>query len=173
MKMKKFLRKLIQKIASSRYGALILARILPPLDRWWYRTSGSKNTLTDLILDLPTLMVTTIGAKSGLPRSTPLLYIQDEQAPGVFALIATNFGQEKYPAWYYNLKANPRAVCTINGVTQQYLAREIKGEEYQHYWELATQTYFGYDLYRKRIKSRKIPILLLEPSQNQQTAGLE
>lgn len=171
--MKKILRKLILKIASSKYGALILARILPPLDRWWYRLTGGKNTLTDLILDLPTLMVTTIGAKSGLPRRTPLLYIQDVKEPTVFALIATNFGQEKYPAWYYNLKANPHAICTINGITQPYLAREIIGEEYNHYWELATHTYFGYDLYRKRIKTRKIPILLLEPSGKTQSANLE
>lgn len=170
---KNSLRKLILNISSSEFGALILASILPHLDRWWYRLSGGKNTITNLILNLPTLMITTIGAKSGLPRNTPLLYIRDIQNPLVFALIATNFGKEKYPAWYFNLKINPRVICTINGITQHYLAREITGEEYQHYWQLATQTYFGYDLYRKRIKTRKIPIFLLEPNENLQSANLE
>ncbi|MGB9639489.1 MAG: nitroreductase family deazaflavin-dependent oxidoreductase [Anaerolineales bacterium] len=163
MNINKIFQNTIKKISSTKLGAQILARILPPLDRWWFRTFSTKSTLTGIILGFPMVMVTTIGAKSGLPRTTPLLYIRDEENPATFALIATNFGQEKYPAWYFNLKANPRATCTLNGITQQYLAREITGEEYQHYWNLATNTYFGYQLYRQRIHTRPIPILLLEP----------
>ncbi len=173
MKVKTALRKIIQTFSSSQSGALLLSYILPSLDRWWYRVSGGKNTITNLLLDLPTLIVTTIGAKSGLPRTTPLLYIRDQQNPSAFALIATNFGKEKYPAWYYNLKANPRATCTIEGMTQQYIAREINGQEYQHYWELATHVYSGYQLYRQRIHTRPIPILLLEPSEIQHSVNLE
>ncbi len=108
-------------------------------------------------------MVTTLGAKSGLPRTVPLLYIASEDDPSTFALIATNFGQERYPAWYFNLKANPRAVCTLNGETREYLAHEAKDEEYQRYWELAVNTYFGYNLYKQRIHTRPIPIIVLTP----------
>lgn len=154
---------LIQRFSSSRPGAWLLARLLPVIDRWWfYRRRGSE-TLTAAILNLPTVMVTTIGAKSGLPRTVPLLYISPPDDPATFALIATNFGQERYPSWYFNLKANPRAVCTRNGETREYLAHEAIDEEYQRYWELAVKTYFGYNLYKQRIQKRPIPILVLKP----------
>lgn len=154
---------LIKRISSSRPGAYVLARLLPPLDHWWFRRSGGSSLLTSLFVDVPTVMVTTIGAKSGLPRSTPLLAISSDQSPSSFALIATNFGQESYPAWYFNLKANPRAVCTWNGVTRTYQAHEASGEEYETYWQLAIQAYFGYSLYRQRIHHRHIPIMVLTP----------
>ncbi|MCX8062559.1 MAG: nitroreductase/quinone reductase family protein, partial [Anaerolineales bacterium] len=102
---------------------------------------------------------------SGQPRTTPLLPILDPTQPHKIALIATNFGQERYPSWYFNLKKNPLAECTINGERKTYRAREAEGMEYQQYWQLAEQTFFGYRLYRQRIRKRLIPILILEPSE--------
>lgn len=154
---------IIKRISSSRPGAWLLARILPSIDRWWFRRKHGESTLTGVILELPTAMITTIGAKSGKPRTVPLLYIASQDDPSTFALIATNFGQEHYPAWYFNLKANPRAICTLNGITRVYHAHEADGKEYETYWRLATQTYFGYALYRQRIHRRRIPILVLTP----------
>jgi hypothetical protein len=51
----------------------------------------------------------------------------------------------------------------MHGEQKTYLAREAEGEEYQRYWQLAEETFFGYRLYRQRIRSRRIPILILEP----------
>ena len=163
MKTPTIIKTAIKKISSSTWGAKFLGRFLPAIDRWWFRSFGGEKTLTETLLDLPTVMVTTIGAKSGLPRTTPLIYFQDPQNPVGFALVATNFGNEKYPAWVYNLKANPRAICRLNGTTKHYLAHEIQGDEYQRYWELAINAYFGYQLYRQRIHNRPIPIFLFEP----------
>ena len=119
--------------------------------------------MTGLFTGLTVVIVTATGAKSGLPRTLPLLCIRDEQDSATFALIATNWGQEHYPAWYFNLKANPRAVCSIAGKTGQYLAHEAAGEEYARYWQDAADTYKGYPLYKQRIHGRKIPIMVMSP----------
>lgn len=108
-------------------------------------------------------MLTSKGAKSGLLRTVPLLCIRDENEPDSFALIATNWGQKSYPAWYYNLKTNPEAVCTIEGKSGNYLAHEAQGEEYPRHWQNAANTYFGYPLYKQRISGRRIPIMVMHP----------
>jgi deazaflavin-dependent oxidoreductase (nitroreductase family) len=159
----KFFASLIRRLSSLTPIALLLARILPPLDRWWFRLSNGTQTLTSLVADVPVVMLTTIGARSGKPRTTPLLPIRDPAKPTCLALIATNFGQERYPQWYFNLKKSPQAVCAMRGEQKTYLAREAEGEEYQRYWQLAEDTFFGYRLYRRRIRTRHIPILILEP----------
>ncbi len=111
------------------------------------------------------MMLTTTGAKSGLPRTVPLLYIRDENHPNSFALIATNWGQRTYPAWYFNLKANPEALCVIEGKAGSYLAHEAAGDEYDRFWQYATNTYFGYTLYKQRISGRRIPIMVMKAIQ--------
>lgn len=161
--------RLIRKLSSLPAVAQVLARSLPTLDRWMFQWSRGKQTLTSLLAGLPVVMVTTIGAKSGRPRITPLLPIVDPAQPDKIALIATNFGQERYPSWYFNLKKNPQAECTLQGKRKSYRARETEGKEYERYWQLAEQTFFGYRLYRQRIRTRPIPILILEPlGQNEQ-----
>ena len=108
------------------------------------------------------VMVTTTGRRSGKPRTSPLLPIRDPSNPGSFALIASNWGRPHYPAWYFNLKANPQAECDVEGRTRQYAAREAAGEEYERFWEYATETYAGYVLYKQRA-GRRIPVLVMEP----------
>jgi deazaflavin-dependent oxidoreductase (nitroreductase family) len=153
----------VRRLSSLTPIALLLARVLPPLDRWWFRMSKGRQTLTGLLADVPVVMVTTVGAKSGKVRQTPLLPIRDPDRPTCLALIATNFGQERYPQWYFNLKKHPQAQCAMHGEQKAYLVREAEGEEYQRYWQLAEATFFGYRVYRQRIRSRHIPILILEP----------
>ncbi|MCS6906833.1 MAG: nitroreductase family deazaflavin-dependent oxidoreductase [Anaerolineales bacterium] len=153
----------VRKVSSLPAVAQVLACLLPSLDRWWFRLSRGRQTLTGLLAGLPVAMVTTIGAKSGRIHTTPLLPIIDPNQPGKIALIATNFGQERYPGWYFNLKRNPQAECVLNGARRSYLAREARDTEYERYWQLAEQTFPGYRLYRQRIRTRHIPILILEP----------
>jgi deazaflavin-dependent oxidoreductase (nitroreductase family) len=153
----------MQKIASSPPGAWFFARTLHHFDRLFLGLSGGRATMTSLVAGMPMVIVTTIGAKSGLPRTLPLLCIRDENAPGTFALIATNWGQHHYPAWYFNLKANPRATCSIAGQTREYLAHEAAGEEYERFWQYAADTYIGYPLYKQRIHGRRIPIMVMTP----------
>lgn len=153
----------MQRISASLPGAWFFARTLHHFDAIFLRLSGGRMTMTNLLSGLPVVVMTTTGAKSGLPRTLPLLYIRDESDPTAFAIIATNWGQHHHPAWFFNLKANPRATCSIAGETGQYKAHEATGEEYARLWQNALDTYIGYPLYKKRIRGRDIPIMVMTP----------
>ncbi|RRR75004.1 MAG: nitroreductase family deazaflavin-dependent oxidoreductase [Candidatus Viridilinea halotolerans] len=157
-------RALMQRIAASPLGAWYYARTMHWSDGIFLRLSGGRMTLTSLFTGLPVVIVTTTGAKSGLARTIPLLCIRDERDPATFALIATNWGQKRHPAWYFNLKANPRATCAIAGKTGEYVAHEAVEEEYARFWQYAADTYVGYPLYKERIRERSIPIMVMTPS---------
>ncbi|MBX0329454.1 nitroreductase family deazaflavin-dependent oxidoreductase [Oscillochloris sp. ZM17-4] len=154
---------LTQRIAASPPGAWFYARTLHLLDGIFLRWSGGRMTMSSLVAGLPVVIVTTTGAKSGLPRIIPLLCIRDERDPATFAIIATNWGQPRYPAWYFNLKATPRATCSIDGTAGEYLAHEATDEEYARFWRYAVDTYVGYPLYKQRIQGRSIPIMVMTP----------
>ena len=153
---------LVHKFASSRPGAWFGSHVLHHIDRAIYRLTGNGATLTSYIAGLPMVVLTTSGAKSGLPRTTPLVAIRDERDPCRIALIASNWGQDHHPGWYHNLKANPCARCTIDGASGDYRAHEASGEEYNYFWQRASQTYLGYPLYKLRVGERRIPIMVLE-----------
>lgn len=153
----------MHKIASSKPGAWFLARTQHHLDRIFFKLSGGRTTMAGIMTGLSVVVLANKGAKSGLIRTIPLLCIDDEDNPGVLALVASNFGQSHNPAWYYNLKANPEANCTLNGLTRTYLAREAEGEEYQRFWNFALDTYMGFPHYKARVGDRHIPIFIMEP----------
>jgi deazaflavin-dependent oxidoreductase (nitroreductase family) len=158
------LNRMIHRMASNALVARTAALVLPHIDRLWYRASGGRATLTGLLAGLPVVTMTTTGAKSGLPRTVPLLFIRDPQQPARFALIASNWGQDRFPAWYFNLRAKPQATCVIDGRSAAYIARELGGSEYDQFWQYAQQTYLGFPSYRRRIgEKRHIPIILMEP----------
>jgi deazaflavin-dependent oxidoreductase (nitroreductase family) len=153
----------MQSISASRPGAWFFARTLHHFDRVFLRLSGGRMTMSSLATGLPVVIVTAKGARSGLPRTLPLLCIPDERDPATFALIAANWGQQHYPAWYFNLKANPRATGSIAGQAVEYLAHEAADEEYARFWQNVADTYKGYPLYKQRIHGRKIPIMVMTP----------
>jgi len=154
--------RLVQNFASTRPGAWFGSHVLHTADRAAFQLSGGRSTLTSHLAGLPMVMLSTTGAKSGLPRTTPLVAIRHEADLCRFALIASNWGQDHHPGWYHNLKANPVATCTIEGVSRAYRAHEASGEEYDYYWQRASQTYFAYTLYKQRVGNRRIPIMVLE-----------
>src|SRR5262245_7007052 len=137
------LRGLVQQIGSSRFGAWFHARTLHHFDRVAFKLSGGRATLTSALAGLPVVLLTTTGAKSGLPRTLPLLCIRDERNPVTFALVASNWGQTHYPAWYFNLKANPQAVGSIRGQVQTYVAHAASGEEYDRLWQRSEERRVG------------------------------
>jgi deazaflavin-dependent oxidoreductase (nitroreductase family) len=153
---------LIQKLAATPTGSRTLSRILHRVDRIIFKHSGGRKSLTSLLAGVPVVMITTTGARTGLPRTSPLLPIRDPADPSMFALVASNWGQHQYPSWYFNLKKHPRATCTIDGQAANYVAHEASGDEYEHFWRSATDTYFGYGLYKGRA-GRPIPIIVLTP----------
>jgi deazaflavin-dependent oxidoreductase (nitroreductase family) len=79
-------------------------------------------------------------------------------------LIASNSGRPRNPAWYHNLRANPRATIALDGVTQPVTARELDGDERERGYQRGEEVYPGFTHYRRWASNRRIPVLRLEPA---------
>jgi len=112
------------------------------------------------ILGWNIVQLTTIGAKTNQPRTMPLMGLFDQDS---IAFIASNFGREHNPGWYYNLKAHPECEVRFHGHGGIYVAHEAVGEEYDLYWQMAVSYYTGYEKYQQRAAHRHIPVMVLEP----------
>ena len=136
------------------------ARTLHHLDRLVFRLTKGHHTFTNLLSGLPVVMLTTTGAKSGKRRTLPVNGIPDGDRT---ALIASNYGQRHHPGWYHNLRANPRASISVEGVSTDVLAYEAEGEERERLWRQALEVYPGWVGYERRASNRRIPIMVLTP----------
>lgn len=134
-------------------------RALFALDHLIYRVSGGRAVFLNAFL--PTLMLTTTGAKSGQPRTVPLVYVRDGRR---IVLIASNFGSAGHPAWYHNLRANPACTVSVGGREQRCVARQAEGAEREELWRRAVALYAGYRTYQARAAGRQIPVIVLEPA---------
>lgn len=151
--------RLIQKLAALRPTSWFLSHILHHLDRAIDRVSRGRINVTQALSGLPVVMVTTIGAKTGQPRTVPLVAIPDGDN---LVLIASWFGNHHHPAWYANLIAQPEAIVIDHERSGRYLAREAIDGERDRYWQRAVSVYAGYEAYNRRAK-RLIPVMLLTP----------
>ena len=107
----------------------------------------------------PTLLLDHVGAKSGTPRTTPLLYVED---PPNVVIVASKGGFPKHPAWFHNLRANPDTTVQVGSERRAVRARVAEGEERARLWALMVSVYSGYEGYRRRTE-REIPVVVLEP----------
>jgi deazaflavin-dependent oxidoreductase (nitroreductase family) len=135
-------------------------RILGGLHRRIYRLTGGK--VGGRIANMPVLLLTTTGRRSGKPRTQPLAYTR---AGDGYAIIASKGGAAQHPLWYLNLRANPLAEVTVGRVTQKVRAREAEGEERERLWRQLADIYSGYDKYARKT-SRRIPVMVLEPARS-------
>jgi deazaflavin-dependent oxidoreductase (nitroreductase family) len=153
--------------ASSRFATFVNRYALPPIDRMVMRLSGGATSLSALSTGLPVIVLTTTGARSGKKRTTPLVAMPDGRK---LVLIASNWGQERNPAWYYNLRANPCASVEIAGQSRTYVSREATPKEYDKLWRRASRFYPVYEKYKEWSQGRHIPIVVLTP-QEERPAG--
>ena len=107
----------------------------------------------------PVILLTTIGAKTGKIRKTPLMRVEHN---GEYAVVASLGGAPKHPVWYYNIKANPQVELQDGPVTEDYEAREVFGDEKATWWERAVETWPDYAEYQKKT-DRQIPVFVLTP----------
>ncbi|MEU9091029.1 nitroreductase family deazaflavin-dependent oxidoreductase [Streptomyces sp. NPDC087901] len=122
-----------------------------------YESSGGTEGTT--MRDMPVIVLTTLGAKSGKIRKTPLMRVEHN---GSYAVVASLGGAPKHPVWYHNLTADPRAELQDGPVRQDMTAREVSGDEKALWWERAVEAYPDYADYQEKT-DRKIPVLVLEP----------
>jgi deazaflavin-dependent oxidoreductase (nitroreductase family) len=132
-------------------------RLLGGLHRNVYRLTGGK--IGARIVNLPVLLLTTTGRKSGRPRTQPLAYTRTGDG---YVVIASKGGAAQHPLWYLNLRANPLAEVTVGRETRKVRAREAESEERERLWREMADVYSGYDRYAQKT-SRRIPVIVLEP----------
>ncbi|BCI53766.1 F420H(2)-dependent quinone reductase [Mycolicibacterium litorale] len=107
----------------------------------------------------PIILLTTVGAKSGKLRKTPLMRVEHQ---GEYAVVASLGGAPKHPVWYFNIKKNPRVELQDKTVTKEYDAREVFGEEKAQWWARAVEAYPDYADYQEKT-DREIPVFVLTP----------
>lgn len=107
----------------------------------------------------PVILVTTIGAKSGKIRKTPLMRVEHN---GEYAVVASLGGAPKNPVWYYNIKKTPRVELQDGPTTRDYDAREVFDDEKATWWERAVDAWPDYADYQKKT-DRQIPLFVLTP----------
>ncbi|MDX2707140.1 nitroreductase family deazaflavin-dependent oxidoreductase [Streptomyces sp. PA03-6a] len=123
-----------------------------------YESSGGTEGTT--MRDLPVVILTTRGAKSGKIRKTPLMRVEHG---GQYAVVASLGGAPKNPVWYHNVVADPRVELQDGPERQDMTAREVSGEEKALWWDRAVEAFPDYADYQKKT-DREIPVFVLEPA---------
>lgn len=127
-------------------------RIHPRLYLW------SKGRIGGKLMGLPVLLLTTKGRKSGLARTSALMYLPRERD---FVVIASFLGEPRHPYWWLNLESDPRASVQVGPERYEVRAREAVGDEREELWRAITTITPDYDEYQKRT-TRRIPVVVLE-----------
>jgi deazaflavin-dependent oxidoreductase (nitroreductase family) len=154
-----FFQKWLRRFAASGPGSWLFARVLHHIDRPVHKLTKGRPTLASLLSGLPVVMITTTGAKSGKPRTVPVLAIPVDEG---LAVVASNYGQRNNPAWYYNLIANPDGEWAWRGQRQRFRAVEATGDRRAQIWDAGLRVYPGWTQYEKRAPHRHIAVFVLE-----------
>jgi deazaflavin-dependent oxidoreductase (nitroreductase family) len=147
-----------RRSGATRAGSWLYARVLHHVDEPFWRWSRGRFTFTSLATGLPTLVLTTTGARSGLPRTVPLLGLPDREG---IVVIASSFGRSVHPAWYFNLRAEPHAEVLTGGQVFPVIAEQVTGERRSRIWREALRVYPGFATYERRAAHRDIGVFLL------------
>ena len=137
------------------------------LNRNWTRTHARLLRLSKGRLrfgfffggDMKVLALTTTGRKSGQERQSVVAYLPEGDA---FAVVASNAGSDKTPAWWLNLQADPNGRVDAEGRRVEVSAREASADERDRLWPRfveANESYHRYETYT----DRPLPVVLLEP----------
>jgi deazaflavin-dependent oxidoreductase (nitroreductase family) len=152
------LRSFFQRLAATRGFARIAPRIVPPLDRFTNRISGGRTLLGDRLM--PHLLLTTTGAKSGLPRRTPLACFPESR--DTFLVVGSNFGRDHHPGWSANLLKNPEASVTFRGRVMPVIARLLTGPARDEAWDRLMREWPLYAHYTD-VSGRELRVFRLSP----------
>jgi deazaflavin-dependent oxidoreductase (nitroreductase family) len=107
----------------------------------------------------PMLLLDHTGARSGIERTTVLLYVTDRDN---LVIVASKGGYPKHPAWFHNLRANPNTTVQVGSERRAVRARVADPDERARLWPKVVEAYGGYADYQART-DREIPLVILEP----------
>ncbi len=135
------------------------ARVITGVHEFVFKTTDGR--LLGRVFGMPVVMLTTIGRKSGKRRTTMLTSpVQDGEK---VILVASYGGDDRHPAWFLNLRADPTVDVTMLGRRRSMLARVATQEEKAAMWPDVVKAYRGYGGYQQRT-DRDIPLVILEPA---------
>jgi len=125
-----------------------------------YEGSGGTDGLTLMDTDLPVIIVTNRGRKTGAIRKTPLMRAVDGNS---YILVASKGGAPAHPVWYHNLKAEPNVEIRDETEVYSMRVREVVDPvERQRLWDIAVEAYPPYQEYQEKT-DRVIPVFIAEP----------
>ncbi|MCB0976768.1 MAG: nitroreductase family deazaflavin-dependent oxidoreductase [Acidimicrobiales bacterium] len=146
-------------MATSKGFRKVGPKVVPPMDRALSRLSGGRLMISKFLV--PSLVLTTTGQKSGLPRESPLACVP---ADGGWYVVGSNFGQVKHPAWTGNLIAHPVATVSFGGGHHEVTARLLSPEEKAETWPRLVAAWPAYDDYVES-SGRDLRVFHLTPSE--------
>jgi deazaflavin-dependent oxidoreductase (nitroreductase family) len=133
------------------------ARLFLPAHRWLYQRTGGL--LGHRLGPQRTLLLTTIGRKTGRPRTLPITYFRHPS--GRLFIVASNWGGDRPPAWYLNILAAPQVGVQLKRETFVATARTADAGERATLWPWLVARSPNFGRYQA-VASREIPIVLLE-----------
>jgi deazaflavin-dependent oxidoreductase (nitroreductase family) len=125
--------------------------------RRYVETDGQEGH--DWQAGVPTLLLTTVGRKSGKERVSPLIYLKEGDA---YLVVASKGGSDAPPDWYLNLQATPDVRVQVWGEKMRARARTATAAEKPALWRKMTAVWPDYDNYQTKT-DREIPVVVLEP----------
>ncbi|MFJ9410439.1 nitroreductase family deazaflavin-dependent oxidoreductase [Streptomyces sp. NPDC101393] len=149
--------RLVQRVSSTRTFARLAPHVIPAMDRTVHRLTRGRVLLSAQLL--PGVILTVTGARSGLPRRTPLACMPEDG--GSWLLIGSNFGRPGHPAWTGNLLKHPEAEVSWRGRDIPVRARLLTGVERERAWRAALAFWPPYAAYQARVE-REIRLFRLE-----------
>jgi deazaflavin-dependent oxidoreductase (nitroreductase family) len=140
-----------------RIGSIAI-RWMTRINKWLYRGTGGKIG-GKFSHGAPICLVTTVGRKSGEPRTVALLYLQDGED---VVLVASKGGMSHNPMWYSNISANPAVEIEIGRTRRAMRAHQASSEEKAALWPKLVAMYPDYAQYQQRT-TRDIPVIICSP----------
>ncbi len=123
------------------------------------RFEASAGAEANTMRGVPIIVLTSLGARSGKIRKTPLMRVEHE---GRYVVVASKGGAPEHPTWYHNLVAHPHVELQDGAVRRDYTAGELEGAERELWWERSVAVWPDYAQYATRTE-RLIPLFLLTP----------
>lgn len=145
-------------------GGMPLTGEYEPSTAQWVRDQvalyeGSGGTEGTTLRDMPVIVLTTLGVKSGKIRKTPLMRVEHQ---GSYAVVASMGGAPTHPVWYHNIVAHPHVELQDGPHKWDMTARQVEGAEKEIWWDRAVAAYPDYADYQQKT-DRVIPVFVLEP----------
>jgi len=153
------LTRFLRSAGRTKAFSAVYRHIGPTLDPWLMRKPRGR-AITRLY-GLPALLLDTVGSKTGLVRTSPLLYVRDGED---FVVVGTNFGQFHHPAWTANLLACPQADIEVGPVRVAVVAELVDQARWEKDWARFCGIYPGYANYLERCGGRTPRMFLLHPT---------